>query len=40
MVANMKHNFTNVLFRHSLACVNQKWLEFKRVITVRLGYIS
>ena len=41
IVTNMKFVFTNVLFRHNLACVMiKKWLRFKRVITVRLVYIS
>ena len=41
MVTNMKLAFTDVSFRHNLACVIQKWLRFKRtVITVRLAYIS
>ena len=41
MVANMKLAFANVPFRHNSACVmTKKWLRFKRVITVRLVYIS
>ena len=36
----MKLAFTNVPFRHNSACVIQKWLKFKRVIIVRLAYIS
>ena len=36
----MKLAFTNVPFRHYAVCVIQKWLRFKRVATVRLGYIS
>ena len=40
MVANMKLAFTNVPFRHSSARVVQKRLRFKKVITVRLAYIS
>ena len=40
MVTNMKLAFTNVPLRHNSACVIQKWLRFKRVITVRLAYIS
>ena len=40
MVTNMKLAFTNVPFRHNLACVTQKWLRFKRVITVRLAYVA
>ena len=41
MVANMKLAFANVPFRHNSACVMiKKWLRFKRVITVRLVYIS
>ena len=40
MVTNMKLAFTNVLFRHNLACVIQKWLRFKSATTVRLAYIS
>ena len=40
IVTNMKFAFTNVLFRHNLACVMiKKWLRFKRVITVRLVYL-
>ena len=35
-----ENNFTNVPFRHSSACVIQKWLEFKRVITIKLWYIA
>ena len=35
----MKLAFTNVLFRHNSACVIQRWLRLKRVITVRLAYI-
>ena len=39
MVANMKLAFTNVPFKHNLACVMiKKWLRFKRVIPVRLDY--
>ena len=37
---NMKLAFKNVPFRHNSAFVIQKWLRFKRVITVRLAYIS
>ena len=40
MVTNMKLVFTNVPFRHNSACVVQIWLRFKRVIIVRLAYIS
>ena len=40
MVTNMKLAFTNVPFRHNSACVIQKWLWLKKVITVRLAYIS
>ena len=40
IVTNMKLAYTNVPFRHNPACVIQKWLRFKRVITVRLAYIS
>ena len=40
MVTNMKLAFTNVPFRHILACVYQKLFRFKKVITVRLAYIS
>ena len=40
MVANMKLAFTKKPFRHNSACVIQKRLRFKRVITVRLAYIS
>ena len=40
MVTNMKLAFTNVLFRHNSACVIQKWLTLKRIITVTLSYIS
>ena len=40
MVTNMKFAFTNVSFKHNSACVIQKWLRFKRVITVKLAYIS
>ena len=40
MVTKKKLVFTNVLFRHNSACFIQKWLRSKRVITVRLAYIS
>ena len=33
MVTNMKLAFTNVPFRHTLACAIQKWLEFKMAIS-------
>ena len=37
----MKLDFTNVPFRHNSACANiQKWVRFKKDITVRLAYIS
>ena len=36
----MKLAFTSVPFRHNSACVIQKWLRFKKVITVRLAYKS
>ena len=36
----MKLTFTNVPFRHDSACAIQKWLRFKRVISVRFAYIS
>ena len=36
----MKLAFTNVPFSHNSACVIQKWLKLKRVITVRLACIS
>ena len=39
MVTNMKLAFTNVPFRHISTCIIQKWLKFKKVITVRLAYI-
>ena len=39
MVTNTKLAFSNVLFRHNIACVIQKWLRFTRVSTVRLAYI-
>ena len=35
----MKLAFTNVPFRHNSACVIQKWLKYRRAITLRLGYI-
>ena len=40
MVTNMKLAFTNVPLRHSSAHVIQKWLRFKRLMIVRLEYIS
>ena len=41
MVTNMEFAFTNVPFKHyDSACAIQKWLRFKRVITVRLAYIA
>ena len=40
MVIIMKLSFTNVPFRHNLAGIIQKDLKFRRVITVRLTYIS
>ena len=40
METNMIHAFTNVPFRQNSACLIQKWLRLKRVITVRLPYIS
>ena len=40
MVTNMKLAFTNVPLRHSSAHVIQKWLRSKRLIIVRLEYIS
>ena len=36
----MKLAFTNVPFRHNSACVIQKLLRIKRIIIVRLEYIS
>ena len=39
MVTNNKVAFRNVSFRHNSAYVIQKWLRFKRVITVRLAYV-
>ena len=40
MVTNMKHALTKILFRHNSASAIQKWLRFKRVITVKLPYVS
>ena len=40
MVTNMELVFTNLPFRYNSACVVQIWLRFKRVIIVRLAYIS
>ena len=40
MLTNMKLAFTNVDFRHNSACVIEKWLKLKRVITVSLAYVS
>ena len=40
MVTNMKLAFTNVPFRHNSACIIQKLLRIKRIIIVRLAYIS
>ena len=40
MITNMKLTFTDVTFRHNSACVIQNWLRLKRIITVRLVYIS
>ena len=40
MVVNMKLAFTNVPFRRNSAYIVQKWLRFKRVIIVRLAFIS
>ena len=37
---NMKLAFINVPLRHNSACIIQMWLRFKKVITVRLAYIS
>ena len=37
MVTNMKLSLTNVTFIQSSAYVIQKWLRFKRDITVRLA---
>ena len=38
MVTNIKLTFTNVPFRRNSACVMiEKWLRFRRVITVRLS---
>ena len=34
----MKLAFTNVPFRHNSSCVIQKWLRFKRAMTIRLAY--
>ena len=36
----MKLTFTNMSFIHNSVSVIQKWLRFKRAITVRLAYIS
>ena len=36
----MKLAFTNVPFRHNFACVIQKWIKFKRFITLILAYTS
>ena len=40
MVTNMKLAFTNLPFRHNSTCIIQRWLRFKKVITVRLACIS
>ena len=40
MVTNMKLAFTNVPFRHNSACIIQKLLRIKKIIIVRLAYIS
>ena len=40
MVTYMKLAFTNVPVRHNSVSIIQKWLRFKRVIIVRLAYIS
>ena len=40
MVTNMELAFKKMSYRHNSTCVIQKWLRFKRVITVRLAYIS
>ena len=37
---NMKLAFTNAPCRHNSAGIIQKWLRLKRLIIVRLGYIS
>ena len=36
----MELAFVNVRFRHNSACVVQKQVRFKGVITARLAYIS
>ena len=38
IVTDMKLVLTNVSFRHNSACVIQKWLKFKRLVTARLAY--
>ena len=40
METSMKLTFTDVSFRHNSACDIQKWVRFKKVVTVRLAYIS
>ena len=40
MVTNMKLAFTNLPYKDNSAFVIQKWLKFKKFITVRLAYIS
>ena len=40
MVTNNKVAFRNVSFRHNSAYVIQKWLRFKRAMTVMLAYVS
>ena len=41
MVTDMKLAFTNISVKHNSACVMiKKWLRFKRVIPVRLVFIS
>ena len=36
----MKLVLTDVPFRYNSACIMQRWLRFKRVITIKLAYIS
>ena len=40
MVTNMKLAFANVSFKHNSAYFIKKWLRLKRIVTVRLAYIS
>ena len=40
MVTNNKVAFRKVPFRHNSVYVIQKWLRFKRVMTVMLAYVS